>query len=41
VDSGVVEPSGCRPILDNELDFEPGKKDLVEHSDDEFVLTDG
>jgi hypothetical protein len=36
-----VEPPGQRAVLDDELDLETGKQDLVEHPDDELVLTDG
>jgi hypothetical protein len=30
-----------RPALDDELHFEAGQQDFVEHPDDQFVLTDG
>ena len=40
-DAGVVEAARERPVLDDELDFEAGQQDLVEHPDDQFVLTDG
>ena len=38
-DAGFVQTSGERPIVDDELDLEPGQQDLVEHPDDQFVLT--
>ena len=41
VDAGVVQAPGERPVFDDELDFEAGQQDLVEHPDDQFVLTDG
>ena len=41
VDAGVVESPRERPVFDDELDFEAGQQDLVEHPDDQFVLTDG
>ena len=37
----VVEPAGERLALDDELDFEAGQQDLVEHPDDQLGLTDG
>ena len=39
-DAGVVEPPRQRPVLDDEFDLEAGQQDLVEHPDDQFVLTD-
>jgi hypothetical protein len=36
-----VQPSRQGPVFDDELDFESRQQDLVEHPDDEFVLTDG
>ena len=39
-DAGVVEPPGERPVLDDELDLEAGQQDLVQHPDDQLVLTD-
>ena len=41
VHAGVVETARERPALDDELDLEAGQQDLVEHPDDQFVLTDG
>ena len=41
VDAGLVQPAGERPVLDDELDFESGQQDLVEHPDDQFILADG
>ena len=41
VHAGLVETARERPVLDDELDFEAGQQDLVEHPDDQFVLTDG
>ena len=41
VHAGVVEAAGERPVLDDELDLEAGQQDLVEHPDDQLVLTDG
>ena len=41
VDTGVVQPARQRPVFDDELDLEAGQQDLVEHPDDQFVLTDG
>ena len=41
VDAGVVQPAGERPVLDDEFDLEAGQQDLVEHPDDQLVLTDG
>ena len=41
VDPRVVEAPRERPVLDDELDFEAGQQDLVEHPDDQLVLTDG
>ena len=38
---GVVEAARQWPAVDDELDFEAGQQDLVEHPDDQFVLTDG
>jgi hypothetical protein len=35
-----VEPARQRPVLDDEFDLEAGQQDLVEHPDDQFVLTD-
>ena len=37
----LVEAAGERPVLDDELDLEAGQQDLVEHPDDQLVLTDG
>ena len=39
--AGVVQPPRERPVLDDELDLEAGQQDLVEHPDDQLVLTDG
>jgi hypothetical protein len=36
-----VETAGERPLFDDELDLEAGQQDLVEHPDDQFILTDG
>ena len=41
VHAGVVETPRERPVLDDELDLEAGQQDLVEHPDDQLVLTDG
>ena len=41
VDAGVVEAPRRRTAFDDELDLEAGQQDLVEHPDDQFVLTDG
>ena len=41
VDVGVVQSTGEGPVLDDELDLEPGQQDLVEHPDDQLVLADG
>ena len=41
VDPGLMEPSRERPVLDDELDFEAGQQDFVEHPDDQLVLADG
>ena len=40
-DLRLVEAAGERPVLDDELDLEAGQQDLVEHPDDQLVLTDG
>ena len=41
VHAGVVQAPGERRCLDDELDFEAGQQDFVEHPDDQLVLTDG
>ena len=41
VHAGVMETPGERPVLDDEFDLEAGQQDLVEHPDDQLVLTDG
>ena len=41
VQPAVVEAAGERLALDQELDFEAGQQDLVEHPDDQLGLTDG
>ena len=38
--AGDGEAARERPILDDELDLEARQQDLVEHPDDQFVLTD-
>jgi hypothetical protein len=35
-----VQSTSERPVLDDELDLEPGQQDLVEHPDDQLVLAD-
>src|SRR5262249_44013654 len=39
-DAGFVQTPSERSLFDDELDFETGQQDLIEHPDDEFVLTD-
>src|SRR5262249_34193589 len=39
--AGVVQAPGEGPLFDDELDLEAGQQDLVEHPDDQLVLTDG
>ena len=41
VDAGVVEAAGHGAAFNDELHFEAGQQDLVEHPDDQLVLTDG
>jgi hypothetical protein len=41
LDAGVAETSSEGPIFDDELDLETGQQDLIEHPDDQLVLTDG
>jgi hypothetical protein len=36
--AGVVEASGEAFVVDDELDFEAGEQDFVEHPDDQLVL---
>jgi hypothetical protein len=38
---GIVQPARDRLALDDEFHFEAGQQDLIEHPDDQFVLTDG
>ena len=40
VQPAVVEPLGQRLALDQELDFEVGQQDLVEHPDGQLGLAD-
>ena len=40
-DIRVLQAPRQGPLFDNELDLETGQQDLVEHPDDQFVLTDG
>src|SRR5262249_16054005 len=40
-DAGLVETPRQRPGFDDELHFEAGQEDFVQHPDDQFVLTDG
>ena len=40
-DARVVQLARQRPLFDDELDLEAGQQDLVEHPDDQLVLTDG
>ena len=41
VQPAVVEAAGKRLALDQELDFEAGQQDLIEHPDGQLRLTDG
>ena len=41
VQAGVMQPAGERLALDEELDFEAGQQDFVEHPDDQLGLADG
>jgi hypothetical protein len=41
VDAGLVQAARERPVLDDELYLETGQQDLIQHPDDQFVLTDG
>ena len=40
-DPGLVEPSRGGFVLDDELDFETGEQDFVQHPDHQLVLTHG
>ena len=40
-DAGFVEAAGQWSRLDDEFDLEARQQDLVEHPDNQFVLTDG
>jgi hypothetical protein len=41
VDARIVQPARERALFHDELDLEARQQNLVEHPDDEFVLTDG
>jgi hypothetical protein len=40
-DVPLLEPPSHRALFDDEFDLEAGQEDLVEHPDDQFVLTNG